>query len=37
VSGNTVIPFGNFIAKAAVRQLNHEYRSRRGSLVRICS
>ena len=25
VSGNTVIPFGNFIAKAAVRQLNHEY------------
>ena len=24
-SGNTVIPFGNFIAKAAVRQLNHEY------------
>ena len=25
VSGTTVIPFGNFIAKAAVRQLNHEY------------
>src|SRR5688572_19837978 len=24
-SGNTAIPFGNFIAKAAVRQLNHEY------------
>lgn len=24
-SGNTVVPFGNFIAKAAVRQLNHEY------------
>ena len=24
-SGNTVIPFGNFIAKAAVRQLNHEH------------
>jgi creatinine amidohydrolase len=25
VSGNTVVPFGNFILKAAVRQLNHEY------------
>jgi creatinine amidohydrolase len=25
VSGTTVIPFGNFIVKAAVRQLNHEY------------
>ena len=25
ISGNTVIPFGTFIAKAAVRQLNHEY------------
>jgi creatinine amidohydrolase len=24
-SGTTVIPFGNFIVKAAVRQLNHEY------------
>ena len=24
-SGTTVVPFGNFIAKAAVRQLNHEY------------
>jgi len=35
VSGNTVIPFGNLIAKAAVRRLNHEYRSRRGSRVRI--
>jgi creatinine amidohydrolase len=25
VSGNTVVPFGNFILKAAVRQLNHEH------------
>jgi creatinine amidohydrolase len=25
VSGNTVVPFGNFIVKAAVRQLNHEH------------
>jgi creatinine amidohydrolase len=25
VSGNTVVPFGNFVLKAAVRQLNHEY------------
>jgi creatinine amidohydrolase len=24
-AGNTVVPFGNFIAKAAVRQLNHEH------------
>lgn len=24
-SGNTVVPFGNFIVKAAVRQLNHEH------------
>ena len=24
ISGNTVVPFGNFILKAAVRQLNHE-------------
>ena len=25
ITGNTVVPFGNFIPKAAVRQLNHEY------------
>jgi len=25
VAGSTVIPFGNFIAKAAARQLNHEH------------
>jgi creatinine amidohydrolase len=25
ISGNTVVPFGNFILKAAVRQLNHEH------------
>lgn len=25
VSGSTVVPFGQFIVKAAVRQLNHEY------------
>ena len=24
-AGNTVVPFGNFIGKAAVRQLNHEH------------
>jgi creatinine amidohydrolase len=24
-AGNTVVPFGNFIVKAAVRQLNHEH------------
>ena len=25
ITGNTVVPFGNFILKAAVRQLNHEH------------
>jgi creatinine amidohydrolase len=25
ITGNTVVPFGNFILKATVRQLNHEY------------
>ena len=36
VSGNTVIPFGNFIAKAAVRQLNHEYRSEERRVGKEC-